>query len=149
MTLRRALTPEFFENGLAARLLVAMPPRRPKRWSEATVDESMEHKLACPFEWLWLLEPDTDPGSGDLRPKLIPLESDGRKAWIDFYNEHAVQQAELSGDLAAAWSKLEGYCARFALLIHCVRQANGEVHIDAGIEARTIEAAITLTRWFG
>ena len=28
------------------------------------------------------------------------------------------KHVELSGDLSAAWSKLEGYAARFALVIH-------------------------------
>ena len=36
--LARALTPEHRECGLAARLLLAYPPRRVKRWTEADVD---------------------------------------------------------------------------------------------------------------
>lgn len=37
VTLREALGRRHFDNGLAARLLLAMPPRRVKRWSEAQV----------------------------------------------------------------------------------------------------------------
>ena len=32
----------------------------------------------------------------------------------------------MAGDLAAAWSKLEGYAARFALLVHLVRAESGD-----------------------
>ena len=40
-TLRRCLTPEYRESGLAARLLLAMPPVRRRQWSEATVSEPL------------------------------------------------------------------------------------------------------------
>jgi hypothetical protein len=36
-TLRRALGVEHWENGLAARLLLACPSRQAKRWTEAEV----------------------------------------------------------------------------------------------------------------
>ena len=37
--LRRALSREHYENGMAARFLFAMPPKRQKRWTEAETDE--------------------------------------------------------------------------------------------------------------
>jgi hypothetical protein len=147
-TLRRALTPEFFENGLAARLLLTMPPRKPKRWTEAEVDQELEADLGRLFERLWCIEPETDLESVDPVPRAITLTPDGREAWINFYNRHALEQAELSGDLAAAWSKLEGYCARLALLIHLIRWATLKVRDDAGIDAETIAASAVLTEWF-
>jgi len=42
------------------------------------------------------------------------------------YDAHAEEHAELTGDLSAAWSKLEGYGARLALVVHCVRVVAGD-----------------------
>jgi hypothetical protein len=74
--------------------------------------------------------------------------SEAQAAWIDFYNDHAAQQAE--GDLAAAFSKLEGYAARLALVIHCVREADGDVSLapDDCIDAESIRRAVRIVRWF-
>lgn len=41
-TLRRVLTNEFFQNGLAARLLLAWPPAKTKRWTEAELPVDTE-----------------------------------------------------------------------------------------------------------
>ena len=56
----------------------------------------------------------------------------------------------LSGDLAAAWSKLEGYTARFALLVHLIRAASDDdMPTPASVDERSIAAGITLSQWFG
>ena len=148
-TLRRCLTPEFFENGLAARLLLAMPPRRPKRWIEAEINDATLQAVADLYDELLTFQPS--PGSdGDPEPADVKLTDEAKAAWVAFYNAHAQEQAELGGgELAAAWSKLEGYAARLALVVHCVRQAgNGDVdawHVDA----ESIAAGVTLAEWFG
>ena len=36
---------------------------------------------------------------------------------MDFYNAHGRESANLTGDLSAASSKLEGYAARLALVV--------------------------------
>lgn len=57
---------------------------------------------------------------------------------------------ELSGDMAAAWSKLESYPARLALVIHMIRWAGADPTLyDANeIDDRSIEAGIILGQWF-
>ncbi len=82
----------------------------------------------------------------------VPLTVEGQIAWIDFYDEHASEQAEIAGgDLAAAWSKLEGYAARLALVVHCLRMAAGDENLTTCdyIDADSVAAAVTITRWFG
>ena len=85
------------------------------------------------------------------QPRDVPLSPQGKQAWIEFYNAHAVEQAEMAGDLAAAWSKLEGYAARFALLVHLVRAESGDqALVDAGaVDEQSIAAGVKLSRWFG
>jgi len=120
--LDRVMGREHRESGLLARLLLAMPPRRPKQWSEAEISPAMEAAIATVFDRLYELHFDHTP-DGDPRPVKVPLTPEGKAAWIEFYNEHATEQVELTGDLSAAWSKLEGYAARLALVTHFVRWA--------------------------
>ncbi|MBX3410388.1 MAG: DUF3987 domain-containing protein [Phycisphaeraceae bacterium] len=154
--LARALGQEHHESGMAARLLFAMPPRKAKRWTEADVDPATEAAVARVFDRLFSLTMEVDPEctdlqNPDLRPRLVTLAHDGKQAWVRFYNEHATEQAELSGDLAAAWSKLEGYAARLALVIHLTRWAAGDATLrdPARVDEASIAAGVVLARWFG
>jgi hypothetical protein len=146
--LKRSLGQEHRENGLLARLLMAMPPVKPRTWSEATIDPPVLHALDDVYERLFALEPGRD-GDGDPVPIDLELTADGKRAWIDFYNVHAVEQAELTGDLSAAWSKLEGYAARLALVVHLVRWAAGDPMVTARVDDSSVRAGVALSRWFG
>lgn len=141
---------EHFDNGLAARLLFAMPPRRPKRWTEDELPRHTEMALETIVSRLLALDMPEDE-NGQLQPRDIPLSPDGKQAWIEFYNAHASEQAEMPGDLAAAWSKLEGYAARFALLVHLVRAASDDPTLAdaAAVDKQSIAAGVKLSRWFG
>ena len=55
---------------------------------------------------------------------------------------------ELDDDLAAAWSKLEAYTARFALIFQLLSWAAGEADGEA-VDQTSMESAITLSDWFG
>jgi hypothetical protein len=150
VTLARALGTEHHENGLLARLLVTCPPRRSKRWTEADISSDLERSIAAVFDMLYDLQPATDE-KGDPQPVIVPLSADGKVAWVDFYNTHGQEQAELSGDLSAAWSKLEGYAARFSLVVHFVRQAADDPTLKNPneIDAESVAAGVRLSRWFG
>jgi hypothetical protein len=149
-TLRRALGQEHRDNGLAARLLLTCPPRKPKRWTETDVNADTEAAVARVFDRLFGLTPETDD-DGDERPRLVRLGDDGKRAWVTFYNEHAGEQVNLSGDEAAAWSKLEGYAARLALVVHLTRWAAGDATLrdPARVDEASIAAGVVLARWFG
>ncbi len=148
--LARALGQEHHESGMAARLLFAMPPCKAKRWTEAELSERTEAAVALVFDRLFELTPEADD-DGDDRPRLVRLADDGKRAWVAFYNEHATEQAELSGDLSAAWSKLEGYAARLALVVHLTRWAAGDATLRDPERADevSIAAGVALSRWFG
>lgn len=138
------------QNGLAARLLLAWPPTRPKRWTEAEITEEIRRKYAELIERLYGLEMNQS-SDGTFEPVILDLTPAGKQIWIDFYNQHGDQQAELSGDLSAAWSKLEGYAARFALIIHLCRLSSGidPVELPDKVDSESIRAGIVLSRWFG
>jgi Protein of unknown function (DUF3987) len=148
--LRRVLTPEFFEAGLTARLLMAVPPRRRRHWSEAEIDPDTRQALGQVFDRLWSLKPEGEGVGADQRPVLVHLTPDGKAAFVRFFDDHAGEQFERVGELAAAWSKLEGYCGRLALILHLCRWAAGDATVDPNqIDAASVEAAVVLVRWFG
>jgi len=149
-TLRRALGQENRDNGLAARLLLACPPRKAKVWTEAEVDAKTEAAVGNVFDQLFDLTGEIN-GDGDEQPRALPLTGAGQRAFVKFYNEHAGEQVNLSGDDAAVWSKLEGYAARLALVIHLVRcVANDPTLRDqTRVDEVSIAAAVKIVRWFG
>jgi len=147
--LHRALGIEHRESGLAARLLLSCPPRRPKRWTEADIDPNAEAELARLVGRLYELQPTVDD-EGDPRPVVIGLTRDAKVAWKDYYNHHAEEQTDLSGDLSAAWSKLEEYAARLALVIHYARWAADDADLESpdAVDAASMMAGIELAQWF-
>ena len=57
----------------------------------------------------------------------------------------------MTGELAAAWSKLEGYSARFALLVHMIRVESSDTTLAnvGAVDEQSIAAGVALSRWFG
>ena len=86
--LRRCLGEQYRENGLAARLLLAWPPRRAKQWTEADIAPEAEAEIAALLDRLFELRPEGD-GDGDPDPVLVKLTPEARREWVRFYNEHA------------------------------------------------------------
>ncbi|WP_437228001.1 DUF3987 domain-containing protein [Planctomicrobium sp. SH661] len=147
-TLRKALSADHRESGLAARLLMACPPKKQKRWREADIDEDLEDRYANIIERLYDLQPFIHPETSRLLPVDIELSQDAKARFVEFYNSHNLEQLELSGDLAASWSKLEQIPLRLALALHCIRQASGESVNTHLVDAETMQNAIRLTSWF-
>ncbi len=147
--LRRLIGQEERDNGLLARLLMAYPPRRPRRWTEAEPAEQLTAALERVYGRLWELAPTTND-DGEPAPALMDLTAEAKAMFIEFVNAHGAEQFELDGDLAAAWSKLEGYAARLALLHQLVRCAHNPSSVDCDrVDADSMTAGITLARWFG
>ena len=140
-TLQTALTPEFFACGLAARLLLVAPPRRRKRWSEVDIADSTRQRYANVLRTLAQLMPDVDP-KGCPRPCELGFTPEAKGLWIEFYNEFAEEQEEAVGALAAAFAKIEGYAARFALVLQLVQDPSAK-----SIGRKSMAAGIDLARW--
>jgi hypothetical protein len=139
---RKALAREHFEDGLAARILVGMPLRKPKRWSEVEISEEQGEQFAKLVEELYSLESGVSE-EGDPMPLVMPLTQAARPVWIAFYNAHAKEQAACSGDLASAFSKLEGYAARLALVVQLITDPH-----SGAVDVAAIQSGIALSRWF-
>ena len=144
--LSRALGEANRENGLAARFLFIAPPPRPKRFTKAAASAAAIEAVAAVFSRLFCLEHTCDDG-GRQQPVDVALSPEAEAAFAEFYNRHGAELATLTGDLAAAFSKLEELPARLALILHHVRLAAGEFVEADMIDADTMRAAIVLTEW--
>jgi hypothetical protein len=149
-TLERVLKQKHFENGLAARLLLAWPPRQLRQWNEVEVDGALLIPVRRVFERLAGMPMGTD-SFGNQAPIDLVMTTESKARWVDFYNNHAMEMHGLGDDrLSAAWSKLEGTTARLALMIHCVRAVAHDARPQdhAAVDVESIEAAICLGTWF-
>ena len=144
-TLRRALGEEHRENGLAARMLVAFPPRRKKVWTDEGLPPSEEANLALLVDNLL-----GHRAGDDGEPVMISLDPAAKAAFIRFFEQHAHEQVELTGPIAAAFSKLEGIAARIALIVHKVRVAAGDETVvePCVVDEESMQRAIRLAEWF-
>jgi hypothetical protein len=127
---------------------LAYPPRRAKRWTEADIDPAAEAAIARLLDRLYDLRPAVD-AEGQPRPVLVGMSAAAKALWREYYDAHAVEQADLTGDLAAAWSKLEEYAARLALVVHFARWAAGDPTLASPdkLDDASMAAGITLAQW--
>jgi hypothetical protein len=147
--LRNAIGREHLQDGLCARLLLAMPDPKPVKWTDAIVDPPIEEAMSNVFTQLIGMGCGAD-GDGNPAPFAMPLSDAAKGAWVPYFNRHRIELSGLDDDLAAAWSKLEAYTARFALIFQLCSWAAGE---DGASEQRideiAMQNAIALSDWFG
>jgi hypothetical protein len=134
---------DYIESGGAGRLLMAMPPRPAKKWTELEIDPDAERQYHELLDSLYRLGFD-----GEGEPNVLKLSSEAKAAWVAWYDDWAREQASVEGELAAAFSKLEEAAARFALVHHVVKHA-GQGRSDlCQVEVESVEAGVKLARWF-
>ncbi len=149
-TLERCLARKHFESGLAARLLLAWPPRQLRQWNEREADERTLDAVRQVFDRLSCLSMGAD-GNGSPCPVDLLMTPEAKARWISFYDSHGAEAQALGDErLVSAWSKLEGITARLALIVHCVRTAAGDANLTdpAAVDVASIEAGIVLVEWF-
>jgi len=113
--LANALTAEFYDCGLAARLLLANPPERVKQWSTRRVSAATSGAYERLIETLLALEHDA--GEHGPRPIELSFAPDALAVWAPWYNQHALRIHNAATDREAAMlAKLEAAAARFALI---------------------------------
>jgi hypothetical protein len=99
--LKKVLTPEHQESGMAARFLMSLPPRRPKVWTEKGIDPDIEFRMGALFDHLYSLAHLVD-GNGDPQPVNVELSPEAKAILIDYYNSHNVEQNAQTGSLVEA-----------------------------------------------
>jgi hypothetical protein len=143
--LARSLDDEALAAGLGARFLLAMPPPKKRRWSEAEVSEELSSRysrLLADLLDLTLVDPRKR------RPHVLALDASAKQVWIDWYNRWGECIASSEGEQAASLAKLEGYTLRLALIHHVVSLAALESVELRPVGERSLRAGIALAEWF-
>jgi hypothetical protein len=139
-----------FDNGLAARFLMAMPPERIREWREAITPPELVRQYASMIEDLLSLVPQVDAETGRREPSLVRWSPDAKTRFVKFFNIHGREMRAFKSDrLKSAWSKLEAQAARLALVFHCVQHAylpgtDDEARV---ISLDTLESALEWVEW--
>ncbi|MEM8549173.1 MAG: DUF3987 domain-containing protein [Verrucomicrobiota bacterium] len=144
--LNRVITQERRESGFAARIIFTIPPRRAKRWTNESISDKATQSYSEHIRRLYTLQPNDDG-----EPIDLPMTPEAQALFIQFYNDHNEEGQGHRGDMAAAWSKLEGYAARLALIVELLDWAfSGPIKPPPNkVSARSVKAGIRLARWFG
>jgi len=143
--LASSMTKEHRSSGMASRFLLASPPRKAHSWTDDEIGKDTQ--LLIDGLFIKLLGIDFANPDGN-QPHYIGLSQEAKQVFRDFFNEHHQEQADLTGDSAAAWSKLLGYVPRVALVFHCVKQVQAGRCITESVSEDTMREAIELVGWF-
>jgi hypothetical protein len=145
--LASALDDDALAAGLGARFLLAMPPSRKRRWTEAEVDEELTDRYSRLLKDL-LTIPLADPTKR--RPHVFQLSAQAKERWVDWFTRWGDATDAAEGELAAVMAKLEGYAARLALIHHVVNltAADAAGLVIYPITDASMSAGISLAEWF-
>ncbi|MDC0273659.1 YfjI family protein [Planctomycetaceae bacterium] len=129
------------QSGLSARLLMVSPPRSPKSWSDDEVSEGTVRgyqDLVDSLLSLMMVEGEYGPD-----PVLVGMSSGAKSIYEKWYDSHNEEAFQLTGELAAAYSKIEELPLRLSLILHCCYH-----HDTTAVSTETMEAAIALSNWY-
>jgi hypothetical protein len=141
------------EDGFIHRILFCFPPEsQPEEWSEDEITEEDELDWQLVLGRLLNMQP-VRPEGGSERPKRLQFSSDGKQAYIAWYNGLVAQmkREDFPPELFGPYSKLKAHCARFALILHLLRVACGEAgnqHDEGQVDAQDINKAAKLCDYF-
>jgi hypothetical protein len=131
------------DSGLTARLLLAWPPERSRRWSDM---QELPQETAAAWRALLTRLRGLDfqaLATAKHKPLAIKLSDGARATWASLYDDLHGKLDDADDDHErAVWSKASGQAARLALVLHCVAGEAG------GCSADTVERAGRLARWF-
>lgn len=130
------------EDGFIHRILFAYPERVNRRWSEDTVSEGTRSAYHAMFDMLWALEPDEN-ADGTRTPHVLRFTPTGKRAWVEWITDHysEMDAPDFPVNLRGPWAKMQGYAARFALILHLCRRACGESQSPDVDEASMLASA--------
>jgi hypothetical protein len=131
------------DDGFIHRILFAYPHPVPVRWNDLALCPETVAEYHAVWEELWKLDAD------ETGPKVFLLTPDAQRAFADWYDELRVEMEEplFPANLRGPWAKMEGYCARLALILQLCRCVAGEAQGD-DVDRVSVEGAIALIDYF-
>lgn len=139
--LKRGIGEEHIETGLASRFLFTYPPDNSTGWGGDDPSEENIEAVRDVFKTLWKLS--KEDVNGKARPRELSL-TDGAMTMLEgFSKELNSERKNQRKALQYVWAKMRGYAVRLSLIIQLVRVPGA-----AEIDEASLEAAITMVRWF-
>jgi Protein of unknown function (DUF3987) len=145
------------EDGFLHRLLFAFPAPRDIAWTEENIPSTAQDDYAAVVEKLQGLQwgskgaedAEDAEDAEECAPRVLTLTREGKAEWVTWVTSHYAElnSPDLPSQLRGPWSKLEGYCARLALVLHLARLACGEVKNEA-IDKVSVAGAWSLVDYF-
>jgi hypothetical protein len=145
--LRRLLGPgtEHAESGMLARFQLVWPPELPKKeFRRAGVDSRVRERWHELVRKLCALRADLDPS---VRVPAVTLSEGAAELFERLVPEHHADARATTGPLRSALVKLEGVCARLALVHHTALSTMTGASENV-LPPESMQAAIAMVRWW-
>jgi len=136
------------EDGFIQRILFSFPEEVELRWTEAAVSDEALKGYQTVIDQLWQLEASSDEFGCPI-PNIVHFTPDGRLAFVEWVNQlfSELNEGSFPPQLRGAFAKMEGYCARLALILHLSRYVCREADSEA-VDAFSVRGAIALVNYF-
>lgn len=143
--LRRVMSGEHLENGLAARFLMARPPRRVVRWVDEKWSTSVNRSVFDTFQRL--LDRQSVPG---VNPCVLGLTDGAKRCFVEFFDRQHAIIAGLDESRASMRTKQVASAARIALVLFMAREAEAERSVGEAslVDEWAMQGAIRIVQWF-
>jgi hypothetical protein len=128
------------EDGFLHRILFAYPDEIQMTWTDAVVDDETMEAYCGVFRELQRLPEELSYATFTNEGKAEYIR------WVDgLYGE--LSGPTLADNLRGPYAKMEGYCARMALVLHLSRYVCGEASSEQ-IDQKSVLGAVKLTEYF-
>jgi hypothetical protein len=108
------------EDGFIHRILFSSPSLAPVVWTDDCLPQKTQDQYAAVLDALYKVHGDE---SDRERPRVLPLTRKGKAAFVEWATSHYEELGapDFAPTLRGPWAKMEGYCARLALVLHLAR----------------------------
>lgn len=136
------------EDGFIHRILFSFPDPVHPLWTDEEISSSAWEGLYRVFDALWGI-PDVVNDRGVIEPIPVPFTSDGRSSFIEWHDEHVNESRPRTFNpaLFGPWAKMEGYCARLALILQLCRFVCREATRE-DVDEKSVAGAAALISYF-
>ena len=147
--LESCFDPSKYASGLVPRLLSVYPPEKPMRWSEAEISDEARASWKQIIDRL-RFHPFAAfvPAGPRYEPNVIGLSPEAHVSFVESYNELGKEMESMDESRRIFAAKAKVMVARLALILHGLETVTGRGDWSAPVSRPTMDAAVTMGRWF-
>lgn len=146
--IHEVFTSDRVDNGYVQRFLMVYPPDHSIRWTDNDIPDELDKEMQELFDSLSALGMSEDD-YGEPEPVMLYMDSAAKNVYISAFNKLQALRDNTHDDyLAAVISKMDRFIKRFAIIIHCVKEAAGIVEVGTKVNRETMQSAERMMWWF-